>query len=391
VPRNRWPTQVGGAVLLCSAAWMWASAMAANVLPFEDGAAVGQISEQEQRMWSAGNEFDDAMGRSDQVYQNEQLTAYVQAVMDKLFPEFRGRIRIRLLKSPQLNAFALPNGSVYVNAGLLARFENEAQLATVLAHEGTHFVNRHGFRSQENVKDTSAVGVVAAMLGVPPVVTGVLGMSSIFGYSRDLETEADNRGYERLTGAGYDVREAPKVFEHLAKEVKLADIKEPFFFSSHPKLQERIDSFTKLSAGAPSGGEVFESEYRANLTELRIMDLELQLSMGRYKNVLLMLHDEDRIRDYPPIAYYYLGEAYRMRKEQGDAELARQAYGRAVELAPEFAPSYRALGVYYMKLGSYPEAQRYLTRYVEMAPDAADRKYVDQYLETIGKQQGERP
>ena len=71
------------------------------------------------------------------------------------------------MKSPQLNAFALPNGRIYINQGLLARFQNEAQLATVMAHEGTHFTNRHGYQNTESLKDNSAFATFGAMLGVP--------------------------------------------------------------------------------------------------------------------------------------------------------------------------------------------------------------------------------
>lgn len=376
----------------CLAFWLWLGPpahAAGEILPFQGGGAATPVEEDESRVWSQAAEFDQALEKSGSLYRDEALAAYVQGVMDKLFPEFNGRVRVRIVKSPSLNAFALPNGSIYINQGLLARFDNEAQLATVLAHEGTHFVNRHSFRSQQNVKSSTAFATVSRILGIP-VIGDILAMSSIFGYSREMETEADNDGYRRLAAAGYSVREAPKVFEHLVAELKASDIKEPYFFSSHPQLQERIDNFSRLSENAAAKNGVFRDEYVRRMGALRIANLEAELSMGRAKSVLLVLGDPVRFADYPLFAHYHLGEAYRLRDEEGDAARAEESYKRAIGAAPGFAPSYRALGVLYFKRGASEDAEKNLAKYLELAPVAADRKYIELYLENIRKQR-EKP
>lgn len=229
-----------------------ATGVAEIVAPYVDGASAKPLSEEEQRVWSQSKELDEMIRKSGIVYEDAELTTYVQGVMQRLFPEFQGRIRLTLLKSPDLNAFAVPDGSVYVNVGLMARFQNEAQLATVLAHEGSHFTHRHGYRSQNSLKSNSALATIGSMMGIVGLIPALLATSSVFGFSRELETEADLAGFQRLSRAGYDVSEAPRAFEHLMVQVKALDTKEPYFFATHPKLKDRFDNLSRLAAKSPA-------------------------------------------------------------------------------------------------------------------------------------------
>ena len=354
-------------------------ALADTITPYKSAAALANIPEEEQRIWNEGDEFDKQIKRSGLIHTGAEFTQYVQGVMDKLYPEFDGKIRVRVIKSPYLNAFALPNGSIYINQGLLSRFQNEAQLATVLAHEGTHFTHRHGFHLQRTVKNASLVNLVTRLMGLPQLVDLVI-ISSVLGYNRELETEADNEGYKRLVAAGYNVHETPKVFEHLVRELKAADVKEPFFFSTHPKLQDRVDNFKKLSSGTPEGGITRVPEYVDQVLDLRLANLQNELTLGRSKHVLLALCEEERLADYPPSVHYYLGEAYRLRARQGDEVSAEMEYLKALALAPDFAPTYRALGVLYLKQNAYADALPLFEKYLALAPGASDRQYIEHYL-----------
>ena len=82
----------------------------------------------------------------------------------------------------------------------------------------------------------------------------LMAASSMYGYSRELEREADAEGFQRLQAAGYDVSQAPVTFEYLLVEVEALDIDEPYFFSTHPGLRERIDSFRELVKQHGSAG-----------------------------------------------------------------------------------------------------------------------------------------
>src|SRR3990170_3267566 len=138
------------------------------------------------------------------------------------------------MSDPTLNAFAMPNGHVYVHTGLLARLDDEAQLAMILGHEMTHVTHRHALkfnRDATNKQILYTILSVAASIGVA--------LAAINGYGRDLEREADAEGMKRLVRAGYDPKEAAKVFELLRSEGKDRGTLETFFFGSHPRSEER--------------------------------------------------------------------------------------------------------------------------------------------------------
>jgi beta-barrel assembly-enhancing protease len=364
------------------------SASAETRSPYIDVTSFQTLEVDEQRIWSASGDFEKAIRKGGQIYASPELEAYLQGIMDKLYPEFAGHIKVHVVSSPVLNAFAIPNGHIYMHTGLLARFDNEAQLATVLAHEGAHFVYRHGYFNQQSVKSSSAFATITAVIGVPIIglIGNIIATSSIYGYSRELETEADNMGFNRLVKAGYDPNEAHKVFEHLAREVNLSEVQESFFYSTHPKLKDRVENFTKLAATQSKTGVMNEAEYAAKVNQLRLEALEQEFSFGRYKHVIALLSDEKVLKRYPSSVHYYLGEAYRKRNEKDDAEHALREFERAVELDVGFAPIYRSKGLLFMSQSKNEQAAAEFKHYLELAPDASDKSYVHGYLETLAKQ-----
>ncbi len=354
---------------------------------FSNAGDVTRHSAEEERLWEQARSFDSALAARDSVYLDEPATsAYVQEVMDRLYPEFKSTIRVQLIRSPQLNAFALPNGSIYFNVGLAARLDNEAQLATVLAHEGAHFVNKHSLQSQRNLKNSAAFANTLAMLGIP-FIGDFAALSSVYGYSQDLEREADEVAFERLQQAGYDTREAAKTFIYLLEEVETLGIEEPFFFSSHPALRERIESFNLLSLAQPSDGGIVAAErYREMTLKLRIAVLEYDLAMNRCESVILVLERDDVQARYPAYAAYYLGEAYRRCGDNHPIEKAMHAYQKAIRQNPDFAPSYHALGVQLYKQKKYRQSRQYLQRYLDLQPDGEHAGYTRHYLQVIDKE-----
>jgi predicted Zn-dependent protease len=309
-----------------------------------------QLSGEESGIWREAEDLDRRLERGGALHRDDRAARYVQGVMDRLYPEFKGRVRVRLLTAPTLNAFALPNGSIYMHVGLLARLENEAQLATVLAHEGVHFTHRHSLQQYESVKITAGL-LQATFIAAP--IAGLVGASVaspiLYGYSRDLEREADSFGYERLVRAGYDPSEASKTFEHLAAEVKAHQIEEPLIYASHPRLTERIENLKAADSGKAQGGERGAESFLEATRSVRLVALECDLARQRFRSVILVLENETTRGRYPPEANYFLGEAYRQRAREDDPARAERAYLAAVKAAPLYAPPYRALGIHRMK------------------------------------------
>ncbi len=351
---------------------------------FKDKKDVNTLTTEEQNIWHEAKKFDKQLLKNGSIYTNPEVNSYVQSLIDRLYPEFRGRIHIRLLKDPTLNAFALPNGSIYFNIGLIARLENEAQLVTILGHEAAHFIYKHSLKSRRNIKSASAFGILLS-----PVIGGfgrLLALSSVSGFSRNLEREADKYAFEKMENIGYDVSQAKVAFKKLLAEAKANKSKRPVFFASHPKLQERINSYKKLEKlRKKSGGEVGEARYIKKTADLRLAVLDADLNHHRYKSIIVTLKNNKNKILYPAFTSYHLGEAYRQRAEKGDEEKAFASYLNSVAKAPKYAPAYRALGVYYMKKKRYQDAKRAFTKFLKLAPNHPKAGYVRHYLKQVNK------
>lgn len=366
------PAILSGCLACTSAAWG-----EDDIKPFEDDSQTRRLDPEESRIWEQSAEAYDLFRKAGQLNEDPELVAYLQGIAHRLFPEFEGRLHLHVVRSTSFNAFAMPEGGLFINEGVIAHTDNEAQLATIIAHEGAHFTHRHGYRHKQEILGASGFALVVAMLGVP-LVGDLVALSSIAGYSRDTEREADRGGFDRLVRAGYDPREAVRSFENMARYVEASGGKEPYFFASHPRLLERIESFQALAADK-NGGTVNEADHLRRTAAVRLDVLREELARGRHRNVLLLLAPENRGK-YPPEADYYLAEAYRLRGRDGDAQRAFAAYSSATARAPGFAPPHRALGVHYLKQANYRQAQACFENYLRLAPQAMDRGYVEQYL-----------
>ncbi len=130
-----------------------------------------------------------------------------------------------VLRDPSMNAFSLLQGGIYVHAGLLARLDNEAQLAHVLAHEITHTVKRHQLKFVRSTKNKTVAAKLAEIVLAPAagafaggggasLVSSLIGLTyaaSVTGYGRENEEEADLEGLRLMAAAGYRAEEAPRV------------------------------------------------------------------------------------------------------------------------------------------------------------------------------------
>jgi tetratricopeptide (TPR) repeat protein len=171
------------------------------------------------------------------------------------------------------------------------------------------------------------------------------------------------------------------------EEIDTLGIDEPFFFSSHPALRERIKNFTQLSLAQPSSGGIVAAERFRDMTMgIRITVLESDLASDRCQSVILVLERDDVQSRYPAYAAYYLGEAYRRCGDKNQSDKVVRAYRKAIRQKPDFAPSYHALGVQLFKQRQYEQAQVYLQRYLDLKPDGRHAGYVNHYLQIIGNQ-----
>ena len=195
-------------VLLLLAALVLANC-ATNPVTGESGFAVMSESEEIQ----TGRTEDPKVRKQYGVYDHPALQQYVNDIGQKLAKaSHRPNLEYHFLvvDSPEVNAFALPGGYVYITRGILAYLNSEAELAAVLGHEIGHVTARH---SVQQLSAATAANVGAAILQVfVPQARGVVGDNLInllgnvllSGYGREHELEADRLGAEYLARTGYD-------------------------------------------------------------------------------------------------------------------------------------------------------------------------------------------
>lgn len=340
--------------------------------------------EQEHRLRYISDEFDELLRRSDVLIDDPALVAYLQEVLDRLFPDHVGEMTVRLHRDSSTNAFVMQNGSVYVNAGMLARLTDEAQLAMVLGHEGEHYLRRDIVQTNLSAKGSSAFGTVIGLAVGVPAAGALLAGSSIAGFSRELERTADAAGFERVRSAGYATDGAHIPFERMAREAKAMGRKAGGgIFGSHPRLTARVSSLRTLAKHDDDDGIRNRDDYLERTESVRLAALADQLEQRRHDALLVLLEDQDVIASYPAAARYYLAEAYRIRGKDGDIETALNNYRMAVDGSPEFAPAWRGLGLFHLRRGEQAEALHAFERFLALDPEATDRAFIERYIEQL--------
>ena len=197
------------------------------------------------------------------IYDDPELDAYVRQVGERLLRESgitRPEFTFTLLDSPDINAFAMPGGFIYVNRGLLAYLDTEAELAGVLAHEIGHITESHHSRRQTQ-QVTSKVAAVSAYIltgsGDVYDAASMYGAEIISGFGRDMELEADSAGAEYLHQSGYDVDSMLSVIGVLKDQEQYRRVQAKAsgkpsgtyhgLYASHPRNDLRLQTVIKAA------------------------------------------------------------------------------------------------------------------------------------------------
>jgi predicted Zn-dependent protease len=223
----------------------------------------------------AGQEADAEVRAEYGVYDNPALQAYVNEVGQKLAAQsHRSNLRwtFTVVDSPDINAFALPGGYVYITRGLMAYLNSEAELAGVLGHEIGHVTARHASQRATRAQ-TAGIGVLAASVlgavlesrygvgGLGEMAqqgAGAIAQTNILSYGRDQELQSDQLGAEYLHRIGRDPNAMFTVLNVLKQnEVFTADQQRaagkqvnrmPTYLSSHPSNEQRLQEITRIAA-----------------------------------------------------------------------------------------------------------------------------------------------
>jgi predicted Zn-dependent protease len=209
------------------------------------------------------------------VLKNQRVQNYVNDIGQKLAKlSHRGTLKwtFTVLDSPEINAFALPGGYVYITRGIMAYLDSEADLAGVIGHEIGHVTARHGAQRATRQQDAALVGLLGGVLGAVLDAKGGGGIGQQLGqasqaaaagyvakYGREQELQADGLGAEYLSRVNYDPRNMIDVIrvlkdqERFSQEVARVEGR-PIpqggnsWLASHPSNDERLAAIGRIAA-----------------------------------------------------------------------------------------------------------------------------------------------
>jgi predicted Zn-dependent protease len=347
----------------------------------------------EAGLWMHMDKVEERLKGSGHVVEDDALDAYLRDIVCRIEPAHCPNVRIYVVDVPYFNASMAPNGMMQVWTGLLVRTENEAQLAFVLSHELAHYVRRHSLQRwidiQNKANAASVFSVLSSAAGVGYV--GYMGemaaLASVLSFSRDQEREADEIGTARAVGAGYDPREAVRIWEAVEAEKSASEEEESWvFLSTHPGIDERIETLkselTELTTDA-NRWTVGRERLNAALADYQDEWLGDELTRGEFAESEVLFRRLLETGRQRGLVYFYLGEMYRKRGEDGDTERSIEFYQSA--LAERNAPvrTYRSLGQSLIRSGRDAEARAALKEYLAAAPNASDRKIIEYQMEGL--------
>jgi len=207
-----------------------------------------------------GRKYYSQILQSQTLYQDPKIQSYVQSIGDSL-AELSHRsdliYRFTVLDSPDVNAFALPGGYIFINRGLMVYLSSEEELAAVLGHEIGHVTARHSVRqiSQAQVLSIISYAVAREAGSAAGDLANIASGALVAGYGRDMELQADSLGAEYMAKQGYsalgmiDTISVLKEHELYSTEVskRRGSNQQTYhgIFASHPSNDSRLKEVIK--------------------------------------------------------------------------------------------------------------------------------------------------
>jgi len=224
--------------------------------------------------WQLGNQMAAQVAQQMQLSNDATAKAYLTSVGERIHattPLADRPFTFDIVNDPSVNAFSIPGGHIYINAGLVAQADKADELAGVVAHEISHVVARHVIKQVETQQEIGAIGAI--LLGQNPnglqqLLAQVIAGGAMARFSRGDEKEADDLGLQYMTKAGYDPHGMLDMFQKLLSLEKGGNSSVTRFFADHPGTQDRINDISGRIAkmGNPTG-IIDDPAYHSNLKD----------------------------------------------------------------------------------------------------------------------------
>jgi len=340
-------------------------------------------------LWMIGDRAEKQIRTSPLLVKDPALNVYLHRLVCRLAGPYCASIRIYVLDIPYFEAAMSPNGMLQVWTGFLLRARNEAQISFVLGHEISHYLLRHTISQYRRLRDQAgAVAVLGALTGGLGNLAAVGLRGSANAFSREEERQADARGFELATAAGYDPAQSVELWREELDEETVAPKDKEFeaFAASHPATAERlatIAAMAKAKASEHTHWQVGAESYDSVLRPFRMQWLSENLALAQFDQSLALV--QALLKDEPRSAelQYALGEIYRRRNADGDSAKALAAYGAAIAAGGAPNEVYRGVGLTSLKAGNKSAARTALQKYLAAAPASDDHAMIEFYLSQL--------
>jgi predicted Zn-dependent protease len=225
-------------------------------------ASAGSVSPQQEAQ--LGAQYAAEINRQLPVVQNPQVHSYINQLGRSIAQRVDPRLNYTfyVVNAPEVNAFAIPGGHIYINRGLIERADNMSELAGVLAHEIGHVVERHGLEQMARAQNTEmGVNLAYILLGRQPSGIEQAGVqlgagAFLASHGREAENEADEVAVRYLRQSGIDPQGLITMFQELISERKRSPSTVEQWFSTHPLTEDRIDHVRQVIAATPGTGNL---------------------------------------------------------------------------------------------------------------------------------------
>lgn len=346
----------------------------------------------EAGLWMISDRLERQIQTSGNLIRDPEINAYLRELTCKLAAEYCDDIRIYLSQTPHFNAFMAPNGVMNTWTGLLLRVDNEAQLAAVIAHEIGHYLRRHSVQQFRDARDKSNVGAFLAVgLGAVGAVAHLALVGTTFAYQRDMERESDGYSLLLMARAGYDPREAHKIWARILKE-KEADEDAgsgPTIYSSHPPSKERRDALADLGQKVfdKLGADKIEADrFRSVIAPYKTELLNDEVSLRNFDRSMALFDMLIESNPNPAEIIFFKGELHRVRgdADENDDTKALEFYEQALTaMGTPPADLYRSRGLLHRRMGDNAASAAAFRHYLELAPESVDRPFIENFIREL--------
>lgn len=345
-----------------------------------------------------------------------EVNTYIQNLGERLVstrPDVNARdFTFFVVNNPEINAFALPGGYIGINSGLITAANNEAELASVIAHETAHILQRHIARlyaSQGNTGYKTAATIIAAILlgqqspeaGQAALLTGLAAsQQSVINFTRTHEYEADRIGIQLLSDAGYNPRGMVDFFEVLRRRVALNTNEQMEFLRTHPLTNNRISEARNNSSRlANPVGIQNTSDFQLHQMKLKVMEsnnpktLRTALANGHISNSeparlygeILILLDSGNPKPALPLAKRLNALqpdnsvaqllSARVAMANGDTARAERIFGSIIDIYPDNYATVEKFTEMLIRQRRSDRAERVIQTYIRNASNPSPHVY----------------